>query len=69
MKIAIYGQYYHNSTHESIEILLEALIRKNVEVFIENDFFNIIKHESNQTSKLDDFDTFESLDDLVFIID
>lgn len=63
MKIAIYGQYYHNSTHESIEILLEVLSKKDVAVFIENDFFNIIKHESKQPSKLDDFDTFESLDD------
>ncbi|WCO02075.1 NAD kinase [Psychroserpens ponticola] len=63
MKIAIYGQYYHNSTHESIEALLDALSLKNVTVFIENDFFNIIKHESNQPSKLDEFETFESLDD------
>ena len=63
MKIAIYGQYYHNSTHESIEVLLSALSKKNVAVFIENDFFNIIKHESKQPSKLDEFETFESLDD------
>jgi len=63
MKIAIYGQYYHNSTHESIEILLETLSKKNTTVFIENDFFNIIKHESKQPSKLDDFETFETLDD------
>ena len=63
MKIAIYGQYYHNSTHESIEILLSALVQKDVAVFIENDFFNIIKHESKQPSKLNDFETFESLDD------
>lgn len=63
MKIAIYGQYYHNSTQESIEILLDALSKKNATVFIENDFFNIIKHESKQPSKLDDFETFETLDD------
>ena len=63
MKIAIYGQYYHNSTQASIEVLLNALSRKNVSVFIENDFFNIIKHESKQPSRLDGFETFESLDD------
>ncbi len=63
MKIAIYGQYYHSNTHESIEILLEVLSQKNVAVFIENDFFNIIKHESKQPSKLEAFETFESLDD------
>ena len=63
MKIAIYGQYYHNSTHDSIEILLNILSQKNVEVYIENDFFNIIKHESKQPSKLDAFETFKTLDD------
>lgn len=63
MKIAIYGQYYHNSTQESIEILLDALSKKNTAVFIENDFYNIIKHESKHPSKLDDFETFETLDD------
>jgi NAD+ kinase len=63
MKIAIYGQYYHKSTHESIELLLDLLTQKNIEVYIENDFFNIIKHESQQPSKLEEFETFETLDD------
>ncbi|WP_431137078.1 NAD kinase [Psychroserpens mesophilus] len=63
MKIAIYGQYYHNSTQESIEILLDVLSQKNITIFIENDFFNIIKHESKAPSKLDDIETFEVLDD------
>jgi len=63
MKIAIYGQYYHNNTQESIEVLLGALAQKNINVYIENDFFNIIKHESKSPSKLDDFETFETLDD------
>ena len=62
MKIAIYGQYYHNSTQESIEILLEVLSQKDVTVYIENDFFNNIKHESKQPSKLDNFETFATLD-------
>jgi NAD+ kinase len=63
MKIAIYGQYYHNNTQESIETLLDVLSHKKVSVFVENDFFNIIKHESKQPSKLDDFETFKVLDD------
>lgn len=63
MKIAIYGQYYHSNTHESIEKLLEILSQKNVVVYIENDFFNIIKHESKLPSRLDQFETFETLDD------
>lgn len=63
MKIAIYGQYYHSNTQESIEKLLEILADKNVAVFIENDFFNIIKHESKSPSRLSNFETFETLDD------
>lgn len=63
MKIAIYGQYYHNNTQESIETLLDVLSHKKVSVFVENEFFNIIKHESKQPSKLDDFETFKVLDD------
>ncbi len=63
MKIAIYGQYYHSNTQESIEKLLEALSNQNVTVCIENDFFNIIKHETKIPSRLDDFETFETLDE------
>lgn len=62
MKIAIFGQYYHNNTQESIERLLTVLAHKNEDVFIENDFFNIIKHESESPSKLEDFKTFQVLD-------
>ncbi|WP_299226792.1 NAD kinase [uncultured Psychroserpens sp.] len=62
MKIAIYGQYYHNNTQESIERLLDILLQKKVDVCIENDFFNIIKHESETFSRFDAFNTFETLD-------
>lgn len=62
MKIAIYGQYYHSNTQESIEQLLDILSEKEVSVFIENDFFNIIRHESEFPAKLDGFKTFETLD-------
>ena len=59
MKIAIYGQFYHNNTQSSIETLLNFLADKAVDVSIENDFYNIIKHES---VALFDFTTFTSLD-------
>ena len=62
MKIAIYGQYYHNNTQESIERLLQLFADQNETVFIENDFFNIIKHESKSPSKIEAFHTFDKLD-------
>lgn len=63
MKIAIYGQYYHNNTQESIHTLLEVLLSKNCSVFIEKEFFEIIKKESKESSQLDNFETFTTLDD------
>ncbi len=62
MKIAIYGQYYHNNTQDSIERLLKVLTDKNHSVCIENDFFNIIKHESKASVNLTTFNTFDALD-------
>ena len=59
MKIAIYGQFYHNNTQSSIETLLSFLSDEAVDVYIENDFFNILKHESDS---LKDFNTFTALD-------
>ncbi|OUR92583.1 NAD kinase [Flavobacteriales bacterium 34_180_T64] len=59
MKIAVFGQYYHINTQVSIETLLNFLSDKTVDVFIENDFYNIIKHESAISFE---FNTFTSLD-------
>ncbi|NRA93591.1 MAG: NAD kinase [Psychroserpens sp.] len=62
MKIAIYGQYYHNSTLESVERLLSALVHKHEEIYIENDFYNIIKGASNNATTLEKIKTFVALD-------
>lgn len=62
MKIAIYGQYYHNNTQSSIEVLLNFLSKKNIEIYIENQFFEILKKESNNNSIYSNFKTFETLE-------
>lgn len=62
MKIAIYGQHYQDKTHPSVKVLLDFLIRKNLNVFIEKDFFDGIQKEDKNIRKYDFFNTFEKLD-------
>ncbi|HMC02124.1 MAG TPA: NAD kinase [Flavobacteriaceae bacterium] len=57
MKIAVFGQTYRNSD-ASVDILLKSLQKKEVEVFIESDYFNLINLEENFSG----FKTFKELD-------
>lgn len=57
MKIAVFGQTYKN-TDASVDILLTYLQNKEVEVFIESDFFNLINFEKSFNT----FKTFKELD-------
>ena len=63
MKIGIYGQFYHTNAAKYIGQLLELLDKKNIEVFIEEDFLKLI--HSNKTIDKDykHFSAFEELDD------
>lgn len=63
MKIAIYGQHYPGNTHPSINTLLDFLLKKNSEVFIEKDFFILIQREVEDFRKYDVFKSFSELDD------
>lgn len=62
MKIAIYGQYYQNTSQASIKTLLDFLILKDVKVLIETEFFDMIQEEEKNIRKYDRFDTFKKLD-------
>ncbi|HBR52985.1 MAG TPA: NAD kinase [Flavobacteriaceae bacterium] len=70
MKIGIFGQFYHKNSETYIQLILDALKKKNVEVLIEEDFMDIIKlHDDVQTAG--NFKTFTKLDksyDLFFSI-
>ncbi len=61
MKIAIYGQFYHKNSETSTEVLLDFLQKKDCDVFIEDNFFNMIKHEDD-IEKDYHFKTFTALD-------
>ena len=62
-KIAVYGQFYQKNAEVSIEILLNFLLNKDVNVFIEKNFLDLINHHLDSKKNYDSFKTFESLDD------
>jgi len=61
MKVAIYGQYYQNSTEPIIKDILIFLIKNNVEMIIESHFLKIL-FEKKLIEK--DYPTFESYTEL-----
>jgi len=64
MKIAIYGQSYNDNTKQSIHTLLDLLLKRKLDVNIENDFFNEIMHVNGFAEKYKTFKTFKSLNNL-----
>lgn len=71
MKIGIYGQFYHTNAGKYIGQLLELLKKENVEVLIEEDFFQLIKINRTIDETQSYYETFDSLDssfDLFFCI-
>ncbi|NDP26076.1 MAG: NAD kinase [Flavobacterium sp.] len=61
MKVAIYGQYYQNSTEPIIKDILIFLIKNNVEIIIESNFLKIL-FEKNLIEK--GYPTFASYTEL-----
>lgn len=61
MKIAIYGQFYHRNSESAVETLLDFFLTKECDIYIEDDFFNMIKHEEHITKDYH-FKTFTTLD-------
>ncbi|PNW30013.1 NAD kinase [Formosa algae] len=62
MKIAIFGQFYHKNSDVPVETLLGHLLKKNAEIFIERNFFDLIHHEIENDQKYNVFSTFDTLD-------
>lgn len=62
MKVAIYGQYYHKNTLESLETLMLVLSSKKAEVLLEKKFYQIYVNESSSSEELRNHSTYETLD-------
>lgn len=71
MKIGIYGQFYHEKSEIYIQMLLDALQKREAEVVIEENFLGIINRNQDITKNFSNFSTFSELDssfDLFFSI-
>ena len=62
MKIAVFGRFYNETTTISVERLFSYLLEKNIDAYIETEFFNIIKKESPNIDDYRSFKTFDTLD-------
>lgn len=71
MKIGIFGQFYHENSETYIQLLLDALQKKEAEVVIEEKFLKIINENQDITKNFSALSTFTELDssfDLFFSI-
>ncbi|WP_228852599.1 NAD kinase [Aegicerativicinus sediminis] len=62
MKIAVFGQYSHKNTQESVEALIKSATLKDSLLFIEKDFFNLLTEKKSTLSDNLNLRTFEKLD-------
>lgn len=71
MKIAIYSHYYKEEAKPYIEDLLKALLAKGTDIYIESNFFKLIKSDiklAQNLSTYSDSDDIDSSFDLLFTI-
>ena len=69
MKIAVFGRSYSANTEDSVEILLDYLSNKNAKVYIQDDFYNLLKKKSNLSlNRLNSFTEVDASYDLMISI-
>ena len=62
MKIAIYGQYYKENTHEIISKIFTVFKNYTVEIVFESNFYNVITEEKLLTQPFPVFNSHKDLD-------
>ena len=55
MKIAIYGQYYQNSTEPIIKDIFVFFNKRNIEIVIESNFLALIQEKKNHRKGIQNF--------------
>lgn len=63
MKVAVFGRFYNETTTTSVETLFNYLLKKDIDAYIETEFSNLIKKESQNQKDYSSFKTFNALDD------
>jgi len=70
-KAAIYGQSYAISSEKEIKTLLHVLNKNNIELYIENDFYALLRENKVLENTYNSFSSFKDLDnsfDIMFTI-
>lgn len=62
MKVAVFGRFYNKTTSVSVERLFNYLLKKNIDAYIETQFFNLIRENSARINDFSSFKTFDTLD-------
>ncbi|WP_242134396.1 NAD kinase [Aestuariivivens marinum] len=62
MKVAIFGRFYNKTTSASVLTLFNYLLKKNIEAYIETEFYQLIKNNSTIIKDFESFKTFDTLD-------
>ena len=62
MKVAIFGQFYHNNSGESVTTLCNFLSNKNLAIHIEEDFYKTLKNKGLNLKSTDSIQTFTDID-------
>ena len=69
MKVAIYGQnYIKETTQKAVEKLIDVLLKKHAEVFIEQEFLHTQIEEIQQNPKIDTFNALDRSFDLLISV-
>ena len=71
IKVGVYGQYYTEEAISYIEILLNTLAEKDIEVFIEEKFYDLIKVNNFPKKEYLTFNSYKDLDasfDVMFTV-
>ncbi|GAA4971697.1 NAD kinase [Algibacter aquimarinus] len=63
MKVAVFGRFYNKTTTTSVETLFNYFLKKGIDAYIETEFSNLIKNESQNKIDYSSFKNFDVLDD------
>ena len=61
MKVAVFGRFYNKTTSTAVETLFNYLVKKDVDAYIETEFYNLIKDETHNIKDFESFKTFDTL--------
>lgn len=62
MKVGIFGQFYHKNSERSIQNVLDTLLQTGIEIWVEKNFLELIRHHKGIDTNVNTFSSFTELD-------